>query len=84
MQKHGEFDLMKIKFLGANNTVTGSKHLLKINDKHALVDCGLFQGQKRLRLRNWEQLAYPADKIDAVLLTHASIGLRLGATTMLT
>lgn len=41
-----------IKFLGAARSVTGSKHLLEIDDKKILVDCGMFQGQKELRLRN--------------------------------
>lgn len=64
---------MKIKFLGATGTVTGSRYLLEYRDKKILVDCGLFQGYKELRLRNWE--AFPVDPatIDAVILTHAHI-----------
>jgi metallo-beta-lactamase family protein len=64
---------MKLRFLGANNTVTGSKYLLNFNGKQILVDCGLFQGAKELRLRNWAKLAVSPNKIDYVLLTHAHI-----------
>lgn len=64
---------MKIKFLGGAGTVTGSKYLLSINDKNILVDCGLFQGVKNLREKNWQ--AFPVDiaSIDAIVLTHAHI-----------
>jgi metallo-beta-lactamase family protein len=62
-----------ITFLGAARTVTGSKYLLEVNDSRILVDCGLFQGLKELRLRNWEPLPVPADSIHAVVLTHAHI-----------
>ena len=60
-----------LTFLGAAGTVTGSKHLLDLNGRLVLVDCGLFQGLKELRERNWA--AFPVDpkKIDAVVLTHA-------------
>ncbi len=64
---------MKIKFLGATGTVTGSKYLLTIQNKHILVDCGLFQGFKELRLRNWDRLPIAPSDIDAVVLTHAHI-----------
>ncbi len=64
---------MKIKFLGATGTVTGSKYLLTIQNKHILVDCGLFQGYKELRLRNWNSLPIEPAEIDAVVLTHAHI-----------
>ncbi|HVH26994.1 MAG TPA: MBL fold metallo-hydrolase [Vicinamibacterales bacterium] len=62
-----------LTFLGAAGTVTGSKHLLTIGDRRVLVDCGLFQGLKELRLRNWA--AFPIDpaQIDAVILTHAHL-----------
>lgn len=63
---------MEIQFLGATRTVTGSKYLLK-SDKKVLVDCGLFQGLKELRLRNWESLPIPPSAIDAVVLTHAHL-----------
>nr|HRJ12979.1 MBL fold metallo-hydrolase [Alphaproteobacteria bacterium] len=45
---------MKLTFLGATGTVTGSKYLLENDGKRFLIDCGLFQGLKDLRLRNWE------------------------------
>ncbi len=64
---------MRIEFLGGTGTVTGSKYLLSHDGRRLLVDCGLFQGVKQLRLRNWEPLSIPAGKIDAVLLTHAHL-----------
>jgi metallo-beta-lactamase family protein len=62
-----------LTFLGAARTVTGSKHLLDVDGHRILFDCGLFQGLKELRLRNWSPLPIPADTIDAVVLTHAHI-----------
>lgn len=59
--------------MGATGTVTGSKYLLTIQNKHILVDCGLFQGFKELRLRNWDRLPIAPADIDAVVLTHAHI-----------
>jgi metallo-beta-lactamase family protein len=64
---------MKITFLGAVGTVTGSKYLLSFDDKKILVDCGLYQGLKELRLRNWSKLPVDPKTIDAVILTHAHI-----------
>lgn len=64
---------MKLTFLGAAGTVTGSKYLLEDAGKRWLVDCGLFQGLKPLRLRNWERLPFEPGAIDAVLLTHAHL-----------
>ncbi len=64
---------MKLTFLGAAGTVTGSRYLLELGDRRVLVDCGLFQGLKQLRLRNWAPLPVPAASIDAVVLTHAHI-----------
>ncbi|MBB5442393.1 MULTISPECIES: MBL fold metallo-hydrolase RNA specificity domain-containing protein [unclassified Paraburkholderia] len=64
---------MKLTFLGASETVTGSKYLLEEPGLRILVDCGLFQGLKNLRLRNWAALPAPADSIDAVILTHAHL-----------
>lgn len=64
---------MQISFLGATETVTGSKYLLEIGEKKILIDCGLFQGLKELRLRNWNPLPIDPAKIDAVVLTHAHI-----------
>ena len=59
--------------LGAAGTVTGSKHLLDLGDHRVLIECGLFQGLKELRLRNWAALPLDATKIDAVVLTHAHL-----------
>ncbi len=64
---------MKLQFLGATDTVTGSKYLLESGASRVLVDCGLFQGYKPLRLRNWSPLPVPAESINAVVLTHAHI-----------
>ena len=64
---------MQLRFLGATGTVTGSKYLVQAGAKKILVDCGLFQGLKQLRLRNWEPLPADAREIDAVILTHAHI-----------
>ena len=63
----------KITFLGAAGTVTGSKYLVEAGDKKLLVDCGLFEGTRELRQRNWERLPIPPSSIDWVLLTHAHI-----------
>ena len=69
-----------IQFLGAAGTVTGSKHLINTSFDgdgkkgiQVLVDCGLFQGQKEWRERNWKELPIPAREIDAVILTHAHL-----------
>jgi metallo-beta-lactamase family protein len=62
-----------LTFLGAAGTVTGSKHLLDLGDRRVLVDCGLFQGSKELRQRNWAALPMDARRIDAVILTHAHL-----------
>jgi len=62
-----------LTFLGAAGTVTGSKHLLDLGAHRVLVDCGLFQGLKELRLRNWAPLPIPPAEIDAVILTHAHL-----------
>ena len=64
---------MQLIFLGATNTVTGSKFLLKLGQKKILVDCGMFQGLKELRLRNWTKFPIDPKTIDAVVLTHAHI-----------
>jgi len=72
--------LAYIQFLGAAGTVTGSKHLISISADasgrrgfQALIDCGLFQGPKEWRDRNWQDTPIPAREIDAVVLTHAHI-----------
>jgi metallo-beta-lactamase family protein len=62
-----------IQCLGAAGTVTGSKFLLDADGHRVLVDCGLYQGLKELRLRNWDRLPVDPAQIDAVLLTHAHI-----------
>ena len=49
---------MRLTFLGATETVTGAKFLLQVEGKKFLVDCGLFQGQKELRERNWQGLPF--------------------------
>lgn len=64
---------VRIKFLGGAKSVTGSKYLLEIDKKKILVDCGLFQGKKELRLRNWSQLPVDPTEIDIVVITHAHI-----------
>jgi metallo-beta-lactamase family protein len=64
---------VRIKFLGATETVTGSRYLLDIGDYRLLVDCGLFQGLKDLRLRNWSLFPVEPNTINAVLVTHAHI-----------
>jgi metallo-beta-lactamase family protein len=64
---------MRLTFLGAAGTVTGSRYLLEHAGKRVLVDCGLFQGLKNLRLRNWDPMPVDAASIDAVVLTHAHI-----------
>lgn len=62
-----------LTFIGGAQTVTGSKTLLDTADGRVLVDCGLFQGRKNLRLQNWEPFPVPPSSIDAVVLTHAHI-----------
>src|SRR6201997_5324417 len=75
----GRKSLAYIQFLGAAGTVTGSKHLINTGDHtgkigfQVLIDCGLFQGPKEWRERNWQELPIPAKDIDAVILTHAHL-----------
>lgn len=64
---------MELTFLGATGTVTGSKYLLNSGSKRILIDCGLFQGLKQLRLKNWAKLPINPKDVDAVVLTHAHI-----------
>jgi metallo-beta-lactamase family protein len=64
---------MQLTFLGATATVTGSKYLLQSEGKNVLVDCGLFQGRKELRERNWQAFPFLPASLDALLLTHAHI-----------
>jgi metallo-beta-lactamase family protein len=65
--------MARITFLGAAGTVTGSKYLVEAGGKRLLVDCGLFEGSKELKQRNWESLPLDPATIDWVLLTHAHI-----------
>jgi metallo-beta-lactamase family protein len=62
-----------LTFLGGTGTVTGSKYLLETGTRRLLIDCGLFQGFKQLRLRNWRDFPVDPKTIDAVLLTHAHL-----------
>ncbi|HEY6879549.1 MAG TPA: MBL fold metallo-hydrolase [Polyangiales bacterium] len=64
---------MRITFAGAAGTVTGSRYLLELGEHRLLIDCGLFQGIKALRERNWAPLPFSPQSLDAVLLTHAHI-----------
>ena len=64
---------MRITFLGAAGTVTGSKYLLEHGNQHVLIDCGLFQGYKQLRLHNRAPFQLPVSSLDAIVLTHAHI-----------
>jgi metallo-beta-lactamase family protein len=65
--------MISITFLGAARTVTGSKYLLETAGHRILIDCGLFQGLKELRLRNWEPLPLDPSELSAVILTHAHL-----------
>ena len=64
---------MKITFLGGADTVTGSRHLVELGGQHILLDCGLFQGFKVLRERNWAAFPVPVKELDAVVLSHAHL-----------
>ncbi|AOZ01252.1 MBL fold metallo-hydrolase [Cupriavidus sp. USMAHM13] len=64
---------MQLRFLGATDTVTGSKYVLEAGDRRVMIDCGLFQGYKALRLRNWDPLPLDPASLDAVVLTHAHL-----------
>ena len=64
---------MHIQFLGGTQTVTGSKYLLTTPKSRVLIDCGLYQGYKWLRERNWEELPFDVRSLDAVILTHAHL-----------
>jgi metallo-beta-lactamase family protein len=64
---------MKLTFLGAAGTVTGSKYLLEDGNQKIMIDCGLFQGLKELRLRNWDKPPVDPQGLGAILLTHAHL-----------
>ena len=63
----------RLTFLGAAGTVTGSRFALETNGRRYLVDCGLFQGGRKMEAKNWEPLPFNPDTLDAILLTHAHI-----------
>ncbi len=65
--------MAKITFHGAARTVTGSKYLLEAGNARVLIDCGMFQGPKKLRERNWQPTPFDAKSLDAVVLTHAHL-----------
>jgi metallo-beta-lactamase family protein len=64
---------MKLTFLGAAGTVTGSLHLVETNGHRILLDCGLYQGQKDLRIRNWSTRVPDPASVDAIVLSHAHL-----------
>jgi metallo-beta-lactamase family protein len=64
---------LQLTFLGAAGTVTGSKYLLQSDARQVLIDCGLFQGLKRLRERNWQPVAFAPKSLAAIVLTHAHL-----------
>ena len=64
---------IELSFLGATDTVTGSRYLVEAGGARVLVDCGLFQGLKKLRERNWQPLPFEPSSLDAVVVTHAHI-----------
>ncbi|MHB1105537.1 MAG: MBL fold metallo-hydrolase, partial [Lutibacter sp.] len=64
---------MQLTFFGGAGTVTGSKILLEVNYKKILIDCGLFQGLKELRVKNWETIPPEFKELDLVILTHAHL-----------
>ena len=65
--------MQKIASYGAAETVTGSRHLLTVGSHKILVDCGLFQGDRELRERNWQDFPIPPHEIDAMVVTHAHL-----------
>lgn len=65
--------MASLRFMGATGTVTGSRYLVENGRTRVLVDCGLFQGYKQLRLRNWATFPVPPASLDAVILTHAHL-----------
>ena len=64
---------MRLEFLGAAHTVTGSCYLLETNDRKYLIDCGMFQGSTRVRELNYEEFPFAPGQVECVLLTHAHI-----------
>ena len=64
---------MKVEFWGAARTVTGSMHLIRYKRKRILLDCGLYQGRRKDAFRRNRDLPFEADRIDAVVLSHAHV-----------
>ena len=64
---------LELSFLGGASTVTGSKYLISSGKYRVLLDCGLFQGLKRLRLRNWAPFPVDPGAISEIVLTHAHL-----------
>ncbi|HYM91706.1 MAG TPA: MBL fold metallo-hydrolase, partial [bacterium] len=65
--------MVRCTFYGAARTVTGSMHLVEGGGVRLLLDCGLFQGLKELRLRNWRDFPFDPKQLDAVVISHAHI-----------
>ena len=65
--------MVRIQFCGAAETVTGSKYLLETGSSRILIDCGLFQGLKELRQKNWQAPPFKPSQVQALVLTHAHI-----------
>ncbi len=65
--------MIQLSFHGAAGTVTGSKYLISVNKRKILIDCGMFQGGRELRLRNWQQLPFDPSEVENVILTHCHI-----------
>ena len=64
---------MKVKFMGAARTVTGSCFILETGERRFAIDCGMHQGNAEIEKRNWETKIYDAAKIECILMTHAHI-----------
>ncbi len=73
MNSIGASPTVRLSFHGAAGTVTGSKFLLEVDNKKILIDCGLFQGKKELRERNWQEPTFKPEELSAIVLTHAHI-----------
>jgi metallo-beta-lactamase family protein len=73
MTKTNSRPSVRVSIHGGAGTVTGSKYLIEADKRKILVDCGLFQGKKELRLRNWEEPAFAPDQLCAIVVTHAHI-----------
>ena len=73
MTQHNDNRPPTLQCLGGAGTVTGSKYLIRSAGRQVLLDCGLFQGLKELRLRNWREPPFRPSDIDAVVLSHAHI-----------